>query len=63
MTMTPPSISHARDRHEDASTPATIDAADMGSPEDKEDAAAAHVADAPSEEDEEEDAAGAATAR
>ena len=61
--MTPWSIPHACDCHEDASAPATVDAADKGSPEDEEDAAAAHAADAPSEEEEEEDAAGAATAR
>ena len=59
--MTPPSIPHARDRHEDAPTPATMDAADMGRPEDEEDAAAAHAANAPTKEEEEEDAAGAAT--
>ena len=52
--MTPRSIPHASDRHEDASAPATVDAADTGSPEDEDDAATAHAADAPSKEEEEE---------
>ena len=44
--MTPQSIPHVCDRHEDYSAPATVDIADMGSPADEEDVAAAHAADA-----------------